>query len=453
MIERGRVLTESTRDSTLDREAGPSIQQLALFEAVYPDTNSEALAQLTAHDVDEALHNARWGNAGPARRTACEVAIVDSSRSSDQCPSGPGERLKEIRLNFDPDGVLKLSKATSTFAKHQGYNERFILYLYKKRPDLLDPGFAQAMDDVDADIDYSTVKAGHRKYKRHGNKNLEQRKIEYREKMLRLEIKDALGEPPKSKRPTINFAEFCRNLEIFLTYITDECRKQDGGLHKAVTYTGQRSSLGFLFRRYSVPPPPSFQATLKESMEGAKRLCSQAQQHGEGNVEDGNRPLTWSLYERFNEYFLIEGSVEGLFGKSFSTLCVNLAARGKSTAQVCTKHMKWNDDCMHIAFAHIKDAQDGSNAIKKLPRSLYCNPLTHSTCPVTAIFDYVVTNPDVISNPEESFFTGSLANQSQRFGRLVRRMCKNTSMRSRMSMVSMLKISVSTRGGNVLTQS
>jgi hypothetical protein len=70
-------------------------------------------------------------------------------------------------LNFTPDGLLKHPKATSTFDKHQGYNERFILYLYKKSPELLDPGFARAMDDVDANIDYSTVEAGHRKYKRH----------------------------------------------------------------------------------------------------------------------------------------------------------------------------------------------------------------------------------------------------------------------------------------------
>ena len=81
-----------------------------------------------------------------------------------------GERLKEIRSNLNPDGLLKHSKATSTFAKYKGYNKRFILYLYKKRPDLLDPGFARVMDNVDANIDYSTVEARHRRYKQHVNK-------------------------------------------------------------------------------------------------------------------------------------------------------------------------------------------------------------------------------------------------------------------------------------------
>ena len=60
----------------------------------------------------------------------------------------------------------------------------------------------------------------------------------------------------------------------------------------------------------------------------------------------------------------MEGTEEGMFGVAFSTLCVNLAARGKSTMQVCTKHMRWTGDCMNIAFAHLKDAQDGTNSIK-----------------------------------------------------------------------------------------
>ena len=66
LIERGRALDESTCDSTLDREDGPSVQQLPLFEVVYPETDSENLTQLTAHDVKEVLHNARWGNSGPS---------------------------------------------------------------------------------------------------------------------------------------------------------------------------------------------------------------------------------------------------------------------------------------------------------------------------------------------------------------------------------------------------
>ena len=80
---------------------------------------------------------------------------------------------------------------------------------------------------------------------------------------------------------------------------------------------------------------------------------------------------------------------------------------------------------MHVAFAHVKDAQDGGNSIKKLPCSIYCNPLTHSNCPIAALFDYMVLSPDVVANPEELFFPGSLSGLAQNFGRLVKKVSKN----------------------------
>ena len=217
--------------------------------------------------------------------------------------------------------------------------------------------------------------------------------------MLRSEIRDALGEPPGHNRCTVDFEKLNQNIDVFLEYITN-CRKADGALHRAVSYTGMRSSLGHLYRRYDLVQPTSVSLDLKEAMAGTKNLCAQAQQHGEGNIEDGVRPLSWELYEQMNWFFLMEGTEEGIFGVAFSTLCVNLACRGKSTTQVCTKHMRWSGDCLSIAFAHLKDAQDGSISIKKLPCSIYCNPLNHSTCPLTALFDYAALNPDTIRNPK-----------------------------------------------------
>lgn len=180
-----------------------------------------------------------------------------------------------------------------------------------------------------------------------------------------------------------------------------------------------RSSLTYLFRRYRELIPADFSQDLRECMDGVKRISTEAGQCGEGDLWDGDRPLTWGLYEAYNEFFRAEGGDEGIFGVAFSMLTCNLACRGKSTGQICTKHMTWEDDSMLIPFGHIKDNQDGTNAIKKLPRNCYCNPLNHSTCVVTAVFDYMALNPNVIAEAEEALFSGSLSAQSQRFGRLV----------------------------------
>ena len=282
-------MSGNTSDGEASGQAGslPSARQLTLYSAVYPDTDPNILAHLTTLDIKDALEIAKEGNAGPELQRAYELAVADSSNI---CPSGPGERLLDIRRRFTAKGIIRYSKADATFKKHQSYNERFLLYLYENRTDMIDPEFARSLDDVDANVDYSNLQSKHRKYK--GKKTLSQRKIEFRAKALRIEISDALGEPPGSNRPTVNFSEMTKDIGVFLAYLTEVCRKEDGGLHKAVSYTGQRASLGFLYRRYDQTQPPTFQAALTEAMVGAKNLCTQAQQHDESHVKDGSRPLT-----------------------------------------------------------------------------------------------------------------------------------------------------------------
>ena len=51
-------------------------------------------------------------------------------RQQQQQPAQPSARLTNLRAIFNPEGVKKKSRATSTFSKHQSCNERFILWLY-----------------------------------------------------------------------------------------------------------------------------------------------------------------------------------------------------------------------------------------------------------------------------------------------------------------------------------
>ncbi len=80
----------------------------------------------------------------------------------------PGQRLEHLRQNFNPQNVLWASKATSTFNKHKSNNERFILYLFENKPDLLHTELAEALQDIDVEIDYSRVVSSHRRFQRNG---------------------------------------------------------------------------------------------------------------------------------------------------------------------------------------------------------------------------------------------------------------------------------------------
>ena len=99
-----------------------------------------------------------------------QVAAADAAET-------PGQRLEHLRQNFNPQNVLRASKATSTFNKHKSNNERFILYLFENKPDLLHTELAEALQDIDAEIDYSRVVSSHRRFQRNGGtKSIEERK-------------------------------------------------------------------------------------------------------------------------------------------------------------------------------------------------------------------------------------------------------------------------------------
>jgi hypothetical protein len=61
------------------------------------------------------------------------------------------------------------------------------------------------------------------------------------------------------------------------------------------------------------------------------------------------------------------GTLDGIFGKLFSTLTVNMACRGDNTKQVCLKHLSSQDDSFAIPFTHEKFNQRGDDATKQLP--------------------------------------------------------------------------------------
>ena len=141
---------------------------------------------------------------------------------------------------------------------------------------MLHPEISQALDDINTCIDYSGVEKQYRR----GKKSLDERKEDHRIELLREEISDAIGEPGTTpSRRTIDFNALNKNINVFIEYLTNECRNEDGGIQKGTSYTGQRSSLTYLYRRYRETQPLAFQQELRESMEGVKRLSNEAHQH------------------------------------------------------------------------------------------------------------------------------------------------------------------------------
>lgn len=270
------------------------------------------------------------------------------------------------------------------------------MYLYyENNPEVLHADFRENLDDINTEIDYGPINRGHSRYIRHGGKKtLPQRRYDYRMKLLREEANHALGTPSTTHhRQSIKFEVLENNVDIFLEYLTT-MRKQNGGLFKPGAYSAYRSSFTYLFHRYKYLPSAGFANEMKECMEGVKRYTNEACQAGEGNIYDGDRPLTWGLYEQLNKWFFEMGTEEGITAACFAKLTCNLACHGNSTSQVCTKHIQWLDDCMQIMFAHGKDQQKGDNQVKKLPRHCYANPLNLASDLPSALFHYFVLSAE-----------------------------------------------------------
>ena len=75
---------------------------------------------------------------------------------------------------------------------------------------------------------------------------------------------------------------------------------------------------------------------------------------------------------------------------------------------------------MGIRFSHMKNDQDGSKNYK--PIHVYTNPEDFSVCPITALFEYMCVNPDIIQNPDGPLFPG--ANQEDRFRKILKQLFK-----------------------------
>lgn len=274
------------------------------------------VADVAANNFDGVVRNDNFDSARLNATPAPEPNLANIRQESMNI------RLERLRAQLNPEGIRRASKARSTFQKHQAENEMFVLFLYENYPQLVDDSLCHSLDDIKAGIDYSDLVSSHRHYCQKGKKTLQQRKNEYRIKLLRSEIGSALGVPgSRPPRRTVDFQAFtdydadrgnppdpnisATGPDIFMEYVSSK-KKSDGGVVKGRVDLGYRSSLTYLFKRYRVVIPPLFQSELSVSMEGIVRLKNQFVQSGDGDIIDGCKHLSTLLYEQFNDWFLVE---------------------------------------------------------------------------------------------------------------------------------------------------
>ncbi|KUG01951.1 hypothetical protein AM587_10001959 [Phytophthora nicotianae] len=176
---------------------------------------------------------------------------------------------------------------------------------------------------------------------------------------------------------------------------------------KAGTLSGYRSAIKDLYRVRRLALPPEYGDGMKQLFSGMKRMEADSDQISNPKTS-GKQPLTYSLYQKLCKETLELG--DGGFSHLFLSSQWNLMCRSISVQTVQTQHFVAKDDGIGVIFVKTKTNQEGTGP--RDPRHVYANPLSPSTCWVTALAIYLACHPRLQQGP---LFPGS--NQKLRFSK------------------------------------
>jgi hypothetical protein len=136
----------------------------------------------------------------------------------------------------------------------------------------------------------------------------------------------------------------------FLRYLLSLRKSSTNTRLSHSSYQAKRAALFHLFRSYNVRQPDDLQSNLKTAMKGVRRQVAVEKQNGDGRVQVGMEPMTFTLYKFLARKFLEMSGADGIFGHCFLVLSWNLACHSKNTCTIQLNHFRWVEDAFQILF-------------------------------------------------------------------------------------------------------
>ena len=196
---------------------------------------------------------------------------------------------------------------------------------------------------------------------------------------------------------------------IFSHYLTTRRKKNVSYLEKT-TYGGIRSALTHLFRMSGQEMSSTMMKKMSQFMSGIQRtIVNDKITRGE-SLNEGKRPMSFSVYENMCKILYKGDDDEFLFAHAFLTMEWNLMARADNCVNMHVNHIQWQDDCLLFFFGKSKKNQTGDASDR--PWHVYSNPNAPHLCPVLALAKYLLTHPDLLQEGSPLFPGGS---QYERF--------------------------------------
>lgn len=217
--------------------------------------------------------------------------------------------------------------------------------------------------------------------------------------------------------PPLDFGSY--SAQHFMKYLLS-LQTKDGERLGLSSYNSRRSALFHLFRKYGAKQESKFGEELAILFRGLKRKIAVEKQDGDGRIQTGKSPMPFAVYERLNYYLLLEKTTEAVFCRAFLCLTWNLMCRSRNTCTIHLHHIEWQDDCMQIYFAHMKNDQTAER--HRDPRHIYANPINPLVCPMLALATYLSVF-SISGGRDSSLFPGD--NQYKRFTKYMDSLMEN----------------------------
>jgi hypothetical protein len=215
----------------------------------------------------------------------------------------------------------------------------------------------------------------------------------------------------------------------FMGYISGLRNQNSGRMLSKSSYGNKRSALFHLFHLQNKAGfTEEFNLELGNLYRGFNRIRAQDRgnkaRHAGGGVRarrllrEGKEPMSVELYKKLCEWFLVWGTIDGIFAYCYLVLTWNLCCRAKNTSKILFKDIRWtNFDAFEVFFAQTKGDQLGEEA--KYSRHCYANPVEVLVSPVFALALYLTSCFQVEQRSHHPLFPGD--RQYDRFADIMQR--------------------------------
>ncbi len=358
---------------------------------------------------------------GAEEGEAADADMADAQAEPAVPPPIPNPRLQQLHDELNPDDILRSHREPSTFRTWQYVHTSLVFYIHEHQPEFMAEDFQHHLHDVEAAIDYDRITNPPKPYR--GKLSIGQRKKNYREKILRQEISDALGHGGlRALQNTINLETYTQDPQPFVDYLVEKT-KGNGKYFVPDHYAQMKSHFNNFCKRHQHSTSKDFDILLSKYIDGFMRKANKARQFGEGNAHSGSRALPWALYVAMCSWFYALPGEDGIFAAAFAKITVNMACRGDTSGKINLKNLLLADagDCFGIPSCQSKDNQTGTNPVKQIARACYANPFEFGSDWVSTTFHHLVCNPELIRDVDGPLFRGERKSQAAMFSRVLQK--------------------------------